>query len=176
MREDVSFATRVNVQDSAGSRSPLPSPPPRLDPPYAAPRRPSGVTVLAVLAGVAAAFALLGALGAFAGGAVLGLAGVGPIAGLAVIIGAFFLIYSAVAVVVAFGLLRGRRWAWMTALVIAGFGLLSAVLSFSGGDVVSGLLMAAVHGTILGYLFKPEIKTWFGIAGGPTRRSGGRPT
>lgn len=133
--------------------------------------RPTGVTILGVLAVVAgglaviAGFALM-AVGAFAGAAgaatdtpALGLFGVlGALAGVAL------LLYAVFAFVVAYGLLTRRRWAWYAALVLAALQVLQGLGSLLGLEIMSAALGLAIGGFIAWYLLSPPVQAWFGVS------------
>lgn len=130
-------------------------------------RRPPGVTVLAVLAGLVAFLALIGAAAAFVGGAMLGVEGgsaetsVGSGAVLAM--GVFLLVYGLFAAAVAFGLFRGIRWAWYAALVLAGLGILNGLIMLTGGDILGAVLAFILNGLVLWYLMRPDVRGFFGV-------------
>lgn len=131
--------------------------------------RPLGVTVLAILAGAAAALALLASVGAFtAPGDAFG--------GFAAAMGVFLLLYAVLAAAVAYGLWNGRTWAWYAALVVAGIGILNGALNILAGEFLGGALGLVVNGLILWYLLRDEVKTWFHVGGVGMRARQGRPT
>lgn len=151
------------------------SPPPATPPPggpYATPAtgagaapstRPTGVTILAVLAAIGAFFALMAALGSFMGGAVLGAGGAEGVGAFVAVLGVFLLIYAVAAAAVAYGLLKRARWAWYVTIVLVGLGLLGALVSLFSFDILSFLFQAAINGFVLWYLMKPEVQAWFGV-------------
>lgn len=136
-------------------------------------RRPTGVTILAVLAGLVAVLALIGAATALLGGAAVG-AEAGVAGGLVMALGVFLLIYALFAAAVAWGLFRGARWAWYAALVLAGLGIVNGLLSLMGGDFLGAILAFVLNGAVIWYLLKPDVKAFFGVRGGERRRSPAR--
>jgi len=141
-------------------------------------QRPVGVTILAVLAFVAAWGLVLMALLSLLGGALvssLGARGVGMMAGLgAAVIAVFFLILAAVEVVVGIGLWKLRNWARIVTIVLCGLSFLGAVLSilnpfhihvFFFLFLLRRLIYAAIYAWILWYLFQPNVKQSFGATG-----------
>jgi hypothetical protein len=141
-------------------------------------QRPVGVTILAVLAFVAAGGLVLMALLSLLGGALvssLGARGVGMMAGLgAAVIAVFFLILAVVEVVVGIGLWKLRNWARIVTIVLCGLSFLGAVLSilnpfhihvFFFLFLVRRLIYAAIYAWILWYLFQPSVKQSFGATG-----------
>ena len=123
--------------------------------------RPTGVTIVSVLLGVAGAVHVLFGL-AFATilGLVLGDMAVDPeVAG---IIGALGFGIGAVAVAlgaalffVMYGMLTAKSWAWNATRIVVIISIVVGVLSL---DIVS----LAISGVILFYLYRPRVKQYFG--------------
>ena len=120
--------------------------------------RPTGVTVIAILviiSGVTAiAFgavfgALLGSFLGSMGSDVFGTEGaiVGAIGGIAIILGIL-------SFVMAWGLLKGKPWAWTVTLILSIINLIFALPSTN----IVGLIINAV---VLYYLFRPHVKAYF---------------
>lgn len=138
--------------------------------------RPTGVTVLAVLHFLGAGFAVLCGFGFLFGGSILALLGMSfpaAIAGFWLVVGAASFFAGAVlAVLVGVGLLRLRSWARLVSIVLAGLGLLfavlgvfSALLHFSVFLTIRELLVGALYLWIIMYLLKPNVKQAFGASG-----------
>lgn len=125
-------------------------------------KRPAGVTVLAVLIGIGAVLAFFGALFLLLGGAMVGVEGE-PAAGGVMLAGLFLFVYFVLAAAVAWGLLRGARWSWYTALVLAGIGILNGLLAIATGDVLSAIFAFAINGLVIWYLLRPDVQDWFGV-------------
>jgi lysylphosphatidylglycerol synthetase-like protein (DUF2156 family) len=141
--------------------------PPSMPPPgmygAAPPKRPLGVTILAILSGlgglgeIVAGFALIGvaALGATA------LAGAGIpawIAGLAAVLGAVILILGLVTLVVAIGLWRMRGWAWWVAIVVNILSIILNAATLSWFGVIIPLIIV---------IYLVVIRDKFGVGGRP---------
>jgi hypothetical protein len=136
-------------------------------------QRPTGVTILAVLAaiggvlGIFAAIALFGA-GALAG-AIAGAAGVSGgflVGGFAIFWALVTLVQAAVSLVFAYGAWYLKPWAWILGVGAEGLAILVSLINWIGGNsgFFSFLIAAAIAGVILYYLFTPEIKKVFGRA------------
>lgn len=144
--------------------------------------RPTGVTILGILAIVGGVFAILGSLFAVAGSLLalfvgaatvgergsLGLAAVGA-AGF--VFSIVFLVIGVLYIVFGTGVLRLRGWAWTLGVGLSIVSIASDVLRVLtahgawGGAIVS----IAISGVILYYLFTPDVKAAFGkSAVGPT--------
>jgi hypothetical protein len=136
------------------------------------PQRPTGITILAILAGLGAASSLYGGLclisGGIFGGAFLGSLGAGR-AGLglglfAVISGLLTIAHGALSAGFAYGAWYLKPWAWTLGVIAGGLGILQALFSvINDSSGWFGFLIAvAINGAILYYLFTPEVKRAFG--------------
>jgi hypothetical protein len=147
-----------------------PPPPPVSAPPPAAPaapaassapasstaQRPTGITILAVLAGIG------GVLGLF-GGFVLLFAGTVVFGGLGALLGIAALAYAALLLAFAWGAWTLQPWAWPLGVAGAIFGIVIGILYIIGGQsIVSQAFGIIVDGAILYYLNQPGIKALFG--------------
>jgi hypothetical protein len=142
-------------------------------------QRPTGVTILAVLAFVAGAFLVVAALLSLLGGAIvssLGSSRMGMMAGVgAAVFAVFFLILAVVEVVIGVGLLKLQNWARIVTIVLVGLSLLGSLGSifspfahmhiFLMVFLIRRLVFAAIDVWILWYLFQPTVKQAFGAAG-----------
>ena len=127
------------------------------------PKRPVGVTILGVLAAVAAGVSLyhalqfLGALPAMLGRFMF----FGQNFWGAMVFSFNALLWAAVA----WGLLSLKPWAWLFTIVIALLGLLSAFFGLLGGSELSAMLPALViDAIILIYCLSSGVKQAFGRA------------
>jgi hypothetical protein len=124
--------------------------------------RPFGVTIIAVLAALGGIMELVAA--------VFAIVEIEPI--LAVLPAEFAYVYrghvaaaGVASIVIAYGMLRGLRWAWPWAVV----GLLISVAwvgaeALIRPDVVSTVLGIIVAGIMVYYLHTPNVKAFFGRA------------
>lgn len=117
--------------------------------------RPTGITILAILAGIG------GVLGLFSG-FVITFAGAIVFGGLGAILGLAFLAYAALLIAFAYGAWTLKPWAWPLGVAGAAFGIILAVLQILGGDISGQILSIVVDGVILYYLNQPGIKALFG--------------
>jgi uncharacterized membrane protein (DUF2068 family) len=142
-------------------------------------QRPTGVTILAVLAFIGAALMIVGALFGLLGGmlvSAMGSSRMGMLAGVgAALLAVFLLVCAAVNVVVGVGLWKLKNWARIITIVLTGVGLLGSVLSifnpfghmhlFLFVFLIRRLILAAIYAWILWYLFQPNVKQAFGATG-----------
>lgn len=132
------------------------------------PLRPSGITILAILAAIGGVLGLLGGICLITGGAllggVLGASGAGVGVGIwSVLAGLLILATGVLDLAFAYGAWMLMPWAWMLGIIAEGVALLSALLNLlNGGSFFSFLVSAAIAGVILYYLFTPEVKKAFG--------------
>ena len=126
--------------------------------------RPLGVTVLAVLALVAAIPALLGGL------ALVGVATFGtevPVPDTFMYaVGAGTLLYAGLSLILAYGFWTTQSWAWVAGLALQVLGMVMAVSQFANGErylasMIAGLVLPVV---IVVYLLQPRVRAAFGRA------------
>ena len=106
--------------------------------------RPLGVTIIAILT-------ILGGVGLLASG----------IATLVVGIGAGLIILGIAYFVVAYGLWKGKGWAWIITLILSVIGVISGIASIAFGNV-GGIFNIIISAVILYYLYRPNVKAFFG--------------
>ena len=135
--------------------------------------RPIGVTVIAVLVIIAGILLLLAGIGVIAVGSLF----ISEITGLVfVIIGAILLAVGIAYIVVSYGLLKGKRWAWTITVVLLFIGIAINVVSIiifgyftfnmdtysflaSNSGSIAGIIISVI---ILYYLYRPHVKSYFG--------------
>jgi uncharacterized membrane protein (DUF2068 family) len=106
--------------------------------------RPLGVTIIAVLA-------VISGVAYGASGAVLLVVGIG-----------FALIAISIAYfVMAYGLWNGKRWAWTITLILSGIGIILSIASVAAGSV-GAVFNIIINGVIIYYLYRPNVKAFFG--------------
>lgn len=120
--------------------------------------RPTGITILAVLAGIG------GVLGLFSGFLVL-FAGTVLFGAFGALFGLAALAYAGLLIAFAYGAWKLLPWAWPLGVAVAAFGIILAVLYVIGGAGIGNqILGVAVDAGILYYLNQPGIKSLFGRA------------
>ncbi|MDN5847344.1 MAG: hypothetical protein L0H53_13845 [Candidatus Nitrosocosmicus sp.] len=108
--------------------------------------RPLGVTIIAILA-------ILGGIGSLVGGIVL--VAIIPFLGAALII--IGLAYFGVA----YGLWQGLKWAWIITLIVTVVAFISGLGSIIVGNV-GAVIPVIINAIIIYYLFRPNVKAYFG--------------
>jgi signal transduction histidine kinase len=137
-------------------------------------KRPTGVTVIAILIIIGGILLLLAGIG----GVVVGSLFISSqIIGLGfVIIGAIILAVGIGYLVVSYGLLKGKRWSWTITVILLFIGIAidvgsiiifgsfainmdtSSFLTTNSGSI-AGIIISVI---ILYYLYRPHVKSYFG--------------
>jgi uncharacterized membrane protein HdeD (DUF308 family) len=106
--------------------------------------RPLGVTLIAILTAI-------GGIIFLASGLVLLIVGIG------IILLALGIAY----LVMAYGLWKGREWAWTITLILSAIGIIVAIVSVAAGNV-SAIISIIIQGIVIYYLYRPNVKAFFG--------------
>jgi hypothetical protein len=122
------------------------------------PKRPTGVTVLAILE-------ILGGLAGLGVGAVL----IGNASVLLYALGALAAVFGILALVLGIGFLGGKGWAWTLGIVVGVLNIITSLVQAAVGyysDII-GIIFPII---IIYYLMRPHVKAFFGkgpaVAGG----------
>jgi drug/metabolite transporter (DMT)-like permease len=135
-------------------------------------KRPTGVTIIAILIIIGGILLLFAGIGGVAVGSLF----ISQIIGLGfVIIGAIILAVGIGYLVVSYGLLKGKRWAWTITVVLLFIGIVINVVSIIFGSFVinmdrstfltvnsgniAGIIISVI---ILYYLYRHHVKSYFG--------------
>jgi hypothetical protein len=154
--------------------------------------RPTGVTIIAILNIIGGIIMLLIGLALAAAGAILpfvpqsefqqqqqnltagdiDLSQVPPslVGGGILAIGGILIAIGIISIVVAYGLLKGRRWAWTVTVILSIISIVLAAISIAAGSIPS-IISIIISGIILYYLYRPRVKAYFGktvSASGPS--------
>jgi len=127
-------------------------------------QRPTGVTILAILAFIGGAFGILGGLALLGiGVAFAGAAG----GGLSFIFGIVLIVLSALQLWIGYGFWTLKRSAWSLALVVFGASLIVQLIELllSYTSITSFVISLVIYGVILYYLMTPGVKAAFGVTG-----------
>lgn len=132
--------------------------------------RPTGVTILAVLALIGGLLNLFfGGFEALMGPMVgeqmveqTGDASTAAFGGAMAIMGIGLLIVGVLQLVVAFGLFTLKGWAWMLAVVLQVIAVIINALKLGGENMLPAAIAILISAGILYYLFRPNVKQAFG--------------
>ena|ERR671936_887254 len=136
-------------------------------------RRPTGVTIIAVLMVIAGIVMIIAGVSAIVVAPFLpaavpsqdlptGLSAT-MLGGIAVASGAFMLALGIAGLVIAYGLFKGRGWAWTAAVVLSIISIVMSVVAIVSGNLGS-VISLIINGVILYYLYRPHVKAYFGKA------------
>jgi hypothetical protein len=135
--------------------------------------RPTGVTIIAILNIISGIIMVVGGFGLAAissilptmttidpnaGGqmAVAGLLGAGGVA-----IGGILIILGIISFIVAWGLLKGKSWAWSVTIILSIISIVMGIVSLVAGSFGS-IVNIIIAGIIIYYLYRPHVKAFFG--------------
>ena len=143
--------------------------------------RPLGVTVIAILNVIGGIMMLIGGIAAVTGGALLplvpqdtlqeGVPGTGMealssvstsvLGGGAIVVGAILIGLAIFSFVVAWGLMKGRKWAWTATVVLSVISIVFAVVSLVAQNWFA-IINIILSGVIIYYMYRPHVKAFFG--------------
>ena len=144
-------------------------------------KRPTGITILAVLQIIFGVLFLLGAVGMFLIASIADVADLEDAIGedapdwivdnfaLAFgVLGVVFLIIGIVGLVLGYGYLKGIGWAWTVGIIFAVLGIIGDIIE-PMVDRTADVLASSIIGIIIAlliiyYLTRPHVKTFFGKA------------
>jgi hypothetical protein len=112
-------------------------------------QRPLGVTIIAILM-IISGIALLST------GAILLVVGIGVVP----------IVLGIASFVMAYGLWKGKGWAWTITLILSVISIISAIVSivFGGSGAIINIIINAI---IIYYLYRPNVKAYFGKVPSP---------
>lgn len=136
-------------------------------------QRPTGITILAVLAFIGGILGICGGLSGIVGGSFFGGLAASAGAGNATALGGMLVVYSIIALIFAvadlvfgFGAWTLKPWAWMLGMVLFGLNIVFQLVAvLSGWSTLGGVIISIViAGVIIYYLLTPDVKKAFGRA------------
>ena len=81
--------------------------------------------------------------------------------GIGIAIGGILLALAIVSFLVAYGLLKGLRWAWTVTVILSIISIVFNAISLATGNIAS-IISIIISGIILYYLYRPHVKSYFG--------------
>ncbi len=84
--------------------------------------------------------------------------------GLIIPFGAVLVAIAIVSFVVAYGLLKGKGWAWTVAIILSIISIVWNVITLVTAANFGGIISIIISGIILYYLYRPHVKAYFGKA------------
>ena len=117
-------------------------------------KRPLGVTIVAILMIINGIILILTGAGGIAVGAILDIAFIGVASGVLIALGI-------AALVVAWGLIKGKGWAWIVTVILSIISIIMSIIAIAGGNFGS-IISLIINGVILYYMYRSEVKAYFG--------------
>ena len=159
--------------------------------------RPIGVTIIAILTIIGGAFSLIFGIGLITLGAVLptlppsvfnqsqiqgnltdGQAPIPPgtppmalqslLGGLGIAFGAVLVAIGIVSFFVAYGLLKGRGWAWTATIILSIISIVWNAITIATAANFGGIIPIIIDAIIIYYLYRPHVKAYFGKGVSPS--------
>ena len=87
--------------------------------------------------------------------------------GIGIAIGAVLLALAIVSFFVAYGLLKGRGWAWTVTVILSIISIALNAISIAAGNLTS-IISIIISGIILYYLYRPHVKAYIGKGVSPS--------
>lgn len=85
----------------------------------------------------------------------------GIISRILLVIGVLVLIPAGLTLLVGYGLLSGRRWAYPIGIIVSMIDVIDAFIQFAAGGSITGIIDLATGLWMLSSLLKPEVKAYF---------------
>jgi Predicted membrane protein (DUF2127) len=83
------------------------------------------------------------------------------------VIGSILIVLGIASFFVAWGLLKGKGWAWTVTIIITIISLVFNALSIVSENI-GAIVGIIIDGVIIYYLYRPNVKSYFGRVRGPT--------
>ena len=82
--------------------------------------------------------------------------------GLGIAFGVVLVAIAIVSFVVAYGLLKGKGWAWTVSIILSIISIVWNAITLVTAANFGGIISIIISGVILYYLFRPHVKAYFG--------------
>ena len=89
--------------------------------------------------------------------------------GLGIAFGAVLVALAVVSFVVAYGLLKGKGWAWTVSIILSIISIVWNAITLITAANYGGIISIIISGIIIYYLFRPHVKAYFGKGVNPSR-------
>jgi len=87
--------------------------------------------------------------------------------GLGIAFGAILIAIAIVSFIVAYGLLKGRGWAWTVTLILSIISIVWNAITIATGNI-GGIISIIISAVIIYYLYRPHVKAYFGKGVSPS--------
>jgi lysylphosphatidylglycerol synthetase-like protein (DUF2156 family) len=122
--------------------------------------RPIGVTIVAILMVITGIILLSGGIFAVSSSAILSQFG-GPLVAVVIGVGVFTIVLGVAHFVLAWGLFKGKGWAWIITVILAIISVILSIVSIASGGRTN-IISLIISAVILYYMFRTEVKSYFG--------------
>jgi len=85
----------------------------------------------------------------------------GLVGGAGIAVGGILIILGIISFIVAWGLLKGKGWAWSLTLILSIISIIIGIVSMAAGNFGS-IINIIIAGIIIYYLYRPHVKAFFG--------------
>lgn len=85
----------------------------------------------------------------------------GLVGGAGIAVGGILIILGIISFIVAWGLLKGKGWAWSLTLILSVISIIIGIVSMAAGNFGS-IINIIIAGIIIYYLYRPHVKAFFG--------------
>jgi hypothetical protein len=89
--------------------------------------------------------------------------------GLGIAFGAVLVAIAIVSFIVAYGLLKGKGWAWTVTLILSIISIVFNAISIATtANLIGGIISIIISAIIIYYLYRPHVKAYFGKGVSPS--------
>jgi hypothetical protein len=127
-------------------------------------QRPTGVTILAILAAIGGVVAILGGIVLLGVGNGISDTLIPGMGGLLAVLGLLTILVGIAELALAYGAWTLKPWAWMLGIIVEVANIVVAILQFRSATASSTLISIVIAGIILYYLYQPHVRRAFGQA------------
>ena len=123
--------------------------------------RPRGVTIVAILMIISGILFIIGGLSIVSFTLLISGSGMGGLAAMLYGLSGFVIALGIASIVVAWGLLSAKGWAWIVTVILAIISIIASIVSIASGGFFQ-VIPLIIYGVILYYMYRPEVKSYFG--------------
>ena len=85
----------------------------------------------------------------------------GAIVGVVMVTAGIAIALGIASFVISWGLLKGKGWAWIITVILAIISLVFSIIGLASGSIPN-IISIIINGVILYYMYRPEVKSYFG--------------
>jgi hypothetical protein len=129
------------------------------------PTRPTGVTILAILAVIGGVLPILVGLTLLGFGGVVYLGDTSVEGSAASVVAWLIVLIGVASLIIAWGFWTLKSWAWLIGVILYAIEIVNVIVAYftvTDSNIVSTIILLIVPGLILYYLFRPGVRVAFG--------------